>query len=134
MTKEAGSQPLSCIRCDIVREKNFDWEKHFETASFAEVRKLSPELSNRRLPSSLSPDRTLFYFSSQDDYGEVNDKDYLLMMLKAIAESFHRRAENEWLKKSVLYNDFLVACSMLSNLEGEDSPYGLPDELLAKMS
>lgn len=115
-------------------EKNFDWDKHFKKASFAEVRELSPELSGRRPPSSFSPDRTLFYFSSQDDYGEVNDKDYLLMLLKAVGQSFHQCAENEWAKKNVLYTDFLAACSMLYGLAGADSPYALPDDLLLEMS
>ena len=117
-----------------MNEADFDWDKHFGAASFASIRDLSPELNKRRFPSSFTPDRTQFYFSSQDDYGEVTDQEYLLSILKIVATDFHRTASNKWTEKHVLYTDFLAACSMLYELAGEDSPYGLPDELLAEMA
>ena len=46
--------------------KPFDWDRYAMAASFHEVRQLSPELANRRLPSMYSPDRAWFYISSLD--------------------------------------------------------------------
>lgn len=54
-------------RAPLPREpKPFDWDRYVMGAPFHQVRQLSPELGNRRLPSMYSPDRAWFYISSLD--------------------------------------------------------------------
>lgn len=115
-------------------EVDFDWDKLFASSSFSEIRRLSPELSDRRLPSSFSPDRSLFYISSLDDYCSTADADALKARLKELGERFHSLSVTEYRRKYLTHSDFEQVCLLLYGLGEDDCNYGLPDEVLEETS
>lgn len=78
-------------RAPLPREpKPFDWDHYVRDARFHEVRQLSPELSNRRLPSMYSPDRAWFYISSLDldvSCGDVRRVEIALLQMRDMYRS-----------------------------------------------
>lgn len=63
----------------------FDWDRYVMAAPFHQVRQLSPELGNRRLPSMYSPDRAWFYISSLDldvPCGDVRRVEIALLQMR----------------------------------------------------
>lgn len=70
--------------------KPFDWDRYVMAAPFHQVRQLSPELGNRRLPSMYSPDRGWFYISSLDldvPCGDVRRVQIALLQMRDIYRS-----------------------------------------------
>jgi len=114
----------------IMPADTFDWDKHFTSSSFSQIQNLSPDLSSRRWPSSFSPDRSLYYFSSIDDFYSTSDAEGLQSALKAAGEGFHSLGPDEHQRRYVYYKDFEQACILLLNLVGSDNDYGLPDVVL----
>ena len=114
-------------------EVEFDWDKHFASSSFSAIRTLSPDLSGRRLPSSFSPDRGLFYISSLDVDCSATDAVELKVLLKELGEKFHGLSATEYQRKYLAHSDFEQVCLMLYALGEDDFDYGVPDEVLEKV-
>lgn len=73
--------------------KPFDWDRFAMSASFDTVRRLSPELGNRRLPSMYSPDGAWFYISSLDVDVACGEHEEVEAALRNMRD-FHRSRSN----------------------------------------
>jgi len=110
--------------------RNFDWDRHFSAASFKSIRSLSPDLCSRRLPSCFSPDRSYYYISPLDTEVRTDNAGELKTQLKRLGEDFHSLREDEYARRYIVHVDFTQVCLLLSDLEGDDNNYGLPDVVL----
>ncbi len=108
----------------------FDWDKHFSTESFSFIQSLSPELSSRRFPSSYSPDKKLYFVSPFDVTVQIDNVESLKNMLSALGEDFHSCTDDDYSRRYLVYVDFTQICLMLLDLEGAETNYGIPDEVL----
>ena len=111
-------------------EVEFNWDKLFASSSFTAIRTLSPELSGRRLPSAFSPDRSLFYISSLDDYCDTTDAVELKAFLKDLGKKFHSLSATEYQMKYLAHSDFQQVSLILHGLGEDDRNYGIPNEVL----
>jgi hypothetical protein len=116
-----------------VKNKVFDWDHYFSSASFQQIRELSPELSTRRLPSVYSPDRQLLYLTSLDIDVQTNNVKELLSALDGVRNSYFsiKSAGSCNGKDAIARTDFIEICSLLANLSEDPDEYLDPDALLA---
>ncbi len=101
--------------------KPFDWDRYARDAPFNEVRQLSPELGNRRLPSMYCPDRAQFYISSLDldvSCGDVRKVEIALLQMR----DMHQARQNSDLtpfKAFVMDLDLQELEAIFERLTGE---------------
>lgn len=80
------------------RPADFDWDAFLAHASFAEVRRLSPELDGRRPPSLYDPDKHLYYSSSLDQEIECQSEASLRHSYEALLASWRHHAREPLLR------------------------------------
>lgn len=117
--------------------KCFNWDRYFAEASFKDIRKMSPDLSSRRLPSAFSPDRKFLYLSSQDIDVQTNDPGQLKVALASIKISYamaNRAGQIDHRKAYVARTDCIAVCDLLTNCTDDPEEYADPDCLLGSAS
>ncbi len=119
-----------------MRKKEFDWDGYFSSAPFRQIRELSPELSNRRVPSVYSPDRQLLYLTSLDIDVQTNDETELVAALNDVRNLYSsaRSAGSTNGKDVIARTDFAEICNLLANLSEDPDEYMDPDALLEQAS
>lgn len=118
------------------KKAQFDWDRYFSTASFRQIRELSPELSNRRVPTVYSPDRQLLYLTSLDSDVQINDETELLAALNEVRSIYFsaRSAGAANGKDVIARTDFIELCNLLAKSSDEPDEYMDPDALLEQTS
>ncbi|MBB5865534.1 hypothetical protein [Xanthomonas sp. 3058] len=118
------------------KNTQFDWDLYFSSASFRQIRELSPELSNRRVPSLYSPDRQLFYLTSLESEVTTSDEAELLVALNEVRNLYFsaRSTGSANGKDFIARLDFIELCNLLANVSDEPDTYMDPDELLGQTS
>ena len=61
---------------------------------------------------------------------ETDNVESLKNMLSALGEDFHSCTDVDYSRKYLVYMDFTQICLILLDLEGADTNYGIPDEVL----
>ena len=119
-----------------MRKRAFDWDRYFSSASFKQIRELSPELSNRRVPSVYSPDRQFLYLTSLDIDVQSNDATELLIALNEVRNLYFsaKSAESTNGKDVIARIDFIELCNLLANCSDDPDEYMDPDALLEMAS
>jgi len=110
---------------DVAKE-DFDWDRFLTGASFAEVRRLSPEMDGRRPPSLYSPDRDRFYLSSQDLDVACGDEEELRAMFDEMMRSwtqYKREPLARLLKLHQLRVDIAEVAGLLSKLVSDPEEF-----------
>lgn len=82
---------------------DFDWDAFLGHASFAEVRRLSPELDGRRPPSIYDPDKRLYYSSSLDQAIECQEETDLRLSYEALLANWRHHAREPLLRPLQLH-------------------------------
>jgi hypothetical protein len=106
----------------------FDWDCFLGQASFADVRRLSPELDGRRPPSLYSPDKKLYYSSSLDTDVECANEQDLRSTYKSLMESWRHHA-HEPLRRPLKLHTLRVDITEVVGLLGKivDDPNEFED-------
>lgn len=114
-------------------DEYFDWDEFVAKTSFETVRRLSPELDNRPLPSMYSPDRRWYYVSSLDVDVPTRDEGLLRLALDGVKSRYKSGMEqprpNHW-KLQANTTDVHQLCHLLSKLVSDPAEFEDPDALL----
>jgi hypothetical protein len=116
-----------------VNKTEFDWAEHFGSATFEEIRKLSPDLSARRYPTTYWSDRDLLSLSSIDEVVQTADHDDLKRCLDSV-DAKHLRARRNISSHTAEYVarvDFFELCNLLPSCAEDSEKYLDPERLLA---
>ncbi|WP_372382689.1 hypothetical protein ACCQ12_00720 [Xanthomonas sp. NCPPB 1068] len=118
------------------KKTQFDWDRYFFSASFRQFRELSPELSNRRVPSIYSPDRQLFYLTSIDIDVKTSNETELPVALNEVRKSYSSAKSTVSVdgKDFIARTDFIELCNLLAKVSDEPDTYMDPDALLEQAS
>jgi hypothetical protein len=100
-----------------VKNKPFNWDAYFSSATWDEVRKNSPMLSVQRLPSLTIHEQGVVYLSSLDLDFSISDIDGLKNVLPEVKDAFHRaKKSNNYYKMAVANYDFEEIKNLLASL------------------
>lgn len=111
--------------------KNFDPDKFLNTASYRQVRELSPQLSG--VPTLYSPDKSQIYLSSLDVVFRTDDVERLKSALRGLRETYEMaKSRSEFRRAWRARADHLEVCGLLQHLVDEPEDYGDPDDLIGE--
>ncbi|MEG3190915.1 hypothetical protein [Lysobacter sp. D1-1-M9] len=102
-----------------VERLDFDWDAFLETARYAEVRRLSPELGRRPPTSMYSPDKRSYFMTSLDLDISCNDEMSLRAMYRTLREAWDAQVKAPYEKPLRLHTlrvDIGEVASMLMEL------------------
>ena len=112
---------------------NFDWDAHVASSTFSDIRRQSPDLGVRRLPTLYSPDRSRLYLSSQDDDVATGEVKELLRVLPEIKAAYRRAINGPSInhgRAAVAEINFLEVCGLIGGLVEDPDTYQDPEALL----